>query len=220
MKTTDEHELKRHGYYYTRTGQVLVLHDWAEGQNGPVFIVTRFYEGEAMDCELTPNGHREITAPYEVEGEKEPVSEIFKELPVFVVDAEYKKQAEKVTALTESLGFLQKAIRDHENKEKSLNLQVSKNEKEFIESQEKLNALLESVEQASDDLNEKKRQISEAQDRLGDLTTDDDSVTISKNELGELRKDQFNLQCLEAGGVDDWEWYGESMNKFRERYPG
>jgi len=37
-------------------------------------------------------------------------------------------------------------------------------------------------------------------------------VTISKKEYLRLRIAQMTLQRLEAGGVDNWEWYGDSLN--------
>lgn len=40
-----------------------------------------------------------------------------------------------------------------------------------------------------------------------------DYTTISVDELESLRKDSFELQCLHAGGVDNWEWYSESLQR-------
>ena len=39
-------------------------------------------------------------------------------------------------------------------------------------------------------------------------------VTISKKELEELKDAQHKLSCLEAGGVDNWEWYSESLKGY------
>lgn len=39
-------------------------------------------------------------------------------------------------------------------------------------------------------------------------------VEITQEELSSLRDRDFKLQCLENGGVDNWEWYGESMNPY------
>lgn len=41
----------------------------------------------------------------------------------------------------------------------------------------------------------------------------DDVVTLSKKEYKELLKDSLALQYLEAGGVDNWSWYGDSFNE-------
>ena len=39
------------------------------------------------------------------------------------------------------------------------------------------------------------------------------NVTITAKEYLELRKDAAKLQLLEEGGVDNWEWYGESLHE-------
>jgi len=219
MKTTDEKELVRNGYYYTRCGQQVTLDDWAMGQNGPVFIVCRFYEGEAMEGCLYPSGHTEITMAYEHEGEVEPVNELFKDSPIFVVEERYKQKSDEVLSLCQSIGKLECEIK---NSDKQLQELVRKNKtitSVTVNAERVLAALQESIETAKDELNEKKSQISNAEDRLGDLNKSGDEATISKDELGELRKDQFKLRGLEAGGVDNWEWYDESLNDFRARYP-
>ena len=37
---------------------------------------------------------------------------------------------------------------------------------------------------------------------------------ISKQELLDLIEDRLELQCLVAGGVDNWSWYGENRAEF------
>ena len=37
---------------------------------------------------------------------------------------------------------------------------------------------------------------------------------ISKEELLSLIEDSLTLTALESGGVDNWEWYGESIHEF------
>ncbi|AMO44223.1 hypothetical protein DSS3P8_165 [Roseobacter phage DSS3P8] len=44
----------------------------------------------------------------------------------------------------------------------------------------------------------------------------DGSVTISAAYLQDLQDAQFELSCLEAGGVDNWEWYSESLAEYWE----
>jgi len=219
MKSTDGKELQRYGYYYTRAGQCVTLHDWAEGQSDFIFLVSRFYEGETMEARLYPSGHTEITSTYEHEGEVEPVSELFKDVPIFAVEEEYKKKAEEVLALCQSIGKLEVEIKNSEKRSRELNnidksLTAQVNNKESA-----LSTLGSQIEAANETLNDKTAQISSAEDRLGDLTQSGDAATVSKDELGELRKDQCKLRCLEAGGVDNWEWFDESLKDFRERYP-
>jgi hypothetical protein len=44
----------------------------------------------------------------------------------------------------------------------------------------------------------------------------ENTITITQKEYEELRKDSRKLAALEAGGVDNWEWYGESLKEFWE----
>ncbi|AWY09289.1 hypothetical protein vBRpoSV10_167 [Ruegeria phage vB_RpoS-V10] len=44
----------------------------------------------------------------------------------------------------------------------------------------------------------------------------DGSVTISAEYLQDLQDDAFALRCLESGGVDNWEWYSESLTEYWE----
>jgi len=39
-------------------------------------------------------------------------------------------------------------------------------------------------------------------------------MEISEKEYKELKTDQRKLRALEAGGVDDWEWYADSLEDF------
>lgn len=41
-------------------------------------------------------------------------------------------------------------------------------------------------------------------------------ISIPKDEYDELLEDQLMLRALEHGGVDNWEWYGEAQDLFRE----
>lgn len=42
------------------------------------------------------------------------------------------------------------------------------------------------------------------------------NVQVSAKELKELKRAKAKLDALEAGGVDNWEWYGESLKEFRK----
>lgn len=42
------------------------------------------------------------------------------------------------------------------------------------------------------------------------------TVTISMQEYQDLLIDSEKLSRLKAGGVDNWEWYGESLNGFSD----
>ncbi|KKK72819.1 hypothetical protein LCGC14_2900050 [marine sediment metagenome] len=43
------------------------------------------------------------------------------------------------------------------------------------------------------------------------------NITITKDEYFRLRKAALKLNLLEIGGVDNWEWYGESLNPDGEK---
>ena len=40
----------------------------------------------------------------------------------------------------------------------------------------------------------------------------DETVVLSKKDYEELKKRAATLSALEAGGVDNWEWYSDSLN--------
>lgn len=42
----------------------------------------------------------------------------------------------------------------------------------------------------------------------------EETVIISKRDFDKLNRDSRKLAALEAGGVDNWEWYGESLKDF------
>lgn len=42
-------------------------------------------------------------------------------------------------------------------------------------------------------------------------------VKISRKELERLQDRDYKLSCLEIGGVDNWEWYGESLSGYFKR---
>ena len=39
-----------------------------------------------------------------------------------------------------------------------------------------------------------------------------EAIIIPKNEFADLLRDSNKLNRLECGGVDNWDWYGESLN--------
>jgi len=42
----------------------------------------------------------------------------------------------------------------------------------------------------------------------------EETVTISKTEYDRLIHASKMLEALEKGGVDNWDWYSESLNEF------
>ena len=43
----------------------------------------------------------------------------------------------------------------------------------------------------------------------------EETITISKKEYEELLDSQVFLDCLEAAGVDNWQWYDEAVKEYR-----
>ena len=43
-----------------------------------------------------------------------------------------------------------------------------------------------------------------------------ETVTITKEEYDRLIYRDLKLEALEAGGVDNWEWYDDSLEDFRK----
>ena len=43
-------------------------------------------------------------------------------------------------------------------------------------------------------------------------------VIISTRELAQLLTASNKLAALEAGGVDNWEWYGESLRDYEKEF--
>jgi len=34
----------------------------------------------------------------------------------------------------------------------------------------------------------------------------------------EFEKNELYIQCLHSGGVDNWDWYGDSLSEYWEKY--
>jgi hypothetical protein len=54
---------------------------------------------------------------------------------------------------------------------------------------------------------------------LSDPKPTEDYIAISASELIELVAAQMKLMALESGGVDNWEWYGESLHEYMRELP-
>lgn len=46
-----------------------------------------------------------------------------------------------------------------------------------------------------------------------------DSVTITAERHLKLLQAEWKLTALERGGVDNWDWYGESITNYEEEVP-
>lgn len=53
---------------------------------------------------------------------------------------------------------------------------------------------------------------------LMELEMPDETITIPKAEYDRLVMNEEKLRALEAGGVDNWDWYGESLSEWYAKY--
>lgn len=51
---------------------------------------------------------------------------------------------------------------------------------------------------------------------LSDPHPQEEYIAISAEDYKALLTDSMRLRALECGGVDDWNWYGESISDFKE----
>lgn len=54
---------------------------------------------------------------------------------------------------------------------------------------------------------------------LSDPKPEEEYIAVPANELIDLIADQMRLIALDAGGVDNWQWYGESIRNYLQELP-
>jgi DNA repair exonuclease SbcCD ATPase subunit len=220
MKTKDGVEVKKYSNYYLENGQEVVLNDFVTNSEGKTkFLVTPFYEGETMTVSCDGGSHQEYSMDYEHEGLEVLVDSIFDSEPTEKLGAEHKKVKKQIEELSKVVGFLAK-------KESDLNSLIFKSERETKEALKNKDLAIVELDKENDKLNKvaektqnRRQELSELEDSISSLKSEDVSSLISKTELRRLKKRCFELECLEAGGLNNWEWYSESLKEFRERYP-
>ena len=79
--------------------------------------------------------------------------------------------------------------------------------------------MLDTLGDLFSELSKKQQELSELEDSITSLKSEDVSSLISKTELQRLNKVDFKMNCLAAGGLDNWQWIDESLKDFRARYP-
>jgi chromosome segregation ATPase len=223
MKTTDGYDIKIGGYYYLENGQCVILDTCATTEEDkPAFLVTPFYEGETMKVNGNGGTHNEITAEYEHEGEPTLVTAVFENAPMKKLDEQYKEGVNKIEALSLTAGILKMNI----NKMKADKMLFERETKDTTKVFEKVKEKVYKMKEELFDLEErrvkKKNKLSELEDSISDMgpaNPDSENVLLTRGELQRLNKRDFELHCLEEGGIDNWERYSESLNKFKERYP-
>jgi len=222
MHTKDGHELKKNNYYYLENGQCVILNEFATtGDGREVFMVTPVFEGETMGVSGDGGFHYEVTLPYEHEGEEILAHALFKKPPTEKLCSRYAAKMKEIELLSLTIGELKSSIvimRNDKNAaetcRKNAIAQCGTEDRALAELQKKR-------EEIEKELSSKRQKLSETEDSITSYTLSpaDDKTVIGIAELQELRKRDFKLACLEAGGVDNWEWWDESLKDYRERYP-
>ena len=210
MKTKDGYTAEIGKSCFLENGEVVVLDNCARTNAGQeVFLVIPIYVGEAMSADCNGGSHNEILTNYEHKGAAILVSNIFK----------YPPAIKRLEALSMAIAALsaEQQKRSAECKRIKKLITVEKATLEFAKSDAKKNA--EKVKSLLTEIEHKRAELSEHEDSIAALTNKENAVLISKKELSDLNKSSFMLNCLRSGGVDNWEWYDESMKDFHERYP-
>lgn len=219
--TVDGKPVKEGNSYFMENGESVLLDQAAMGMDGkPVFVVTPVYEGEAMDFALYPSGHTEITCPYEHHGEPRLVNRIYADEPTQKIGEKNKAMAQKVADMAESIGSIERLKKDFEKEIDVTRKKLKELTASYSHMVEQEEAKRSEFEEFDEKINEKRQKLSELEDSCSEYEkVDSDTVTISKEDLLQLRKKEFMIECLEAGGVDNWDFYGDSLDPYRERYP-
>jgi hypothetical protein len=215
MKTTDGHELNKGNYYYLENGQEIMLKEAVKTMDEKIkYLVIPFYVGETIETACHGGEHREYTMLYEHEGEEILVDAIFKNVPLEKITEKYKRELEKIESLKKEEKRLWNNIKtirvDIKIETESLLMRT----KEVKNAKRERERLLSKKVDVDNEYITKTLELSHLQDSIDNLEGEKRS-----EELAELRRREFKLACLENGGVDNWEWFEESLKDYRERYP-
>lgn len=220
MKTTDGHEAKPNNYYYLENGQSVILNGCATKEDGkPAYLVTPFYEGETMTVNGDGGQHNEITADYEHEGLEMLVFSIFEKAPVEKLDPQYRARLKEIESISVSAGMLKIESKRLEAEIRKTVLTHDKKVKDLLRLEGEIRSAASKLLEITEKAEKKRHELSDLEDSIP-APPSGETIMIGKSDLQRLNKRDFELQCLENGGVDNWEWYSESLKDFNERYPG
>jgi hypothetical protein len=219
-KTTDGYEVKKGYQYFLVNGQVVTLAEMAIGENNiAYFVVIPFYEGETLTVNGNGGTHNEINAYYEHEGLPILVREIYNKAPLEKLDPEYKKNQTEITQMGIAIGELKQNISTLKTQKNDAEKLTKNSEKALFTITNQVNEAKSELDNLNDNIITSRQKLSELQDGISRNFQNGPLTTINVDELQQLKKDQFKLQCLENGGVDNWEWYSESLTDYFDRYP-
>lgn len=234
VKTTDGEEIKKGEYCYTKEGTQAVLVDYAVMSGEPKYMINLFYEGETFYGDFHQYYTVEADVPYEIEDEERPilVGSVFAKPPTQKICKEIKQKNIEIQDKRNELSLVNKDFKcslDRLNKIKKVCVNLYKQldplKAEYMQLKSDLTRIRDKKYHAEGELWEIKNDIEAKRDYYTSLS---DAVLHFKmgnkdleqipesSELVELRKRDRILSALEAGGVDNWEWYSESLKNMEE----
>jgi hypothetical protein len=200
-------------YYCLANGQEVILEAIVVLGDKTKFFVIPFYGGYAMGCKLYPSGHTEIEVPYEVEGHPILVDNIFHDPLDPKIAEDRKKHDMELFRLKKEILNSQTNLQKAQEEEKEVKKEIAdllKDKEILLEETARIREERTQLEERAASL---QKDLAEIEDGISKL-----SGTERDERLAYLVKRDFELKCLENGGVDNWEWYGESLEDYRRRY--
>lgn len=205
-------KLKIDTFYFLADGTVVCLN--ALTTDGKA-VVREFYKGETTTAELSPCGYTEFDVPFEVDGRiliveqdqlfpKPPVAKKIKEIE------ELNNRIKELSATQKEIAWENnKAITMHESKIAALKDRISE-----------LETLAAGAQKRLDDIED---ECSDKIDKITKVTLSDEyeidakgNVVISATDYLNLLRNDYTMNALESGGVDNWTWYYESFENYEE----
>lgn len=221
-KTKDGHELEIGSHYYNEYGEEIILESVLKdkGDGSTRYLVTPFFEGTTMTYSGAGGEHWDAECPYEHLGEPRVINAIFKEAPTF-------KVSRRLVAIGEACGVIKLAVDDLEKRREKVNEQVLSLSDSYRKLSNKNTEITDKINKKTSELDEVTAKVRQARQKLSELEDKTSQITpgcfgnaaISQDELAELRKRSFKLQCLEDGKVHNWEWHDDSLEPYFKRYP-
>ncbi|RLC69293.1 MAG: hypothetical protein DRH97_00405 [Chloroflexi bacterium] len=215
VKTVDGVILKEGKWYYTDNGQAVILDKiLCDTDLNNMFLVTPIYEGEAMGCSGDGGCHSEYTVDYECEGMPRIVNCLFKKEPLAKLGEEFKAKQKELTDIAIAIGSMKSGLKDTERAKKEVLDSIEKVKRDNAQLFNQNEMHKSTLEITINETRDARQKLSELEDGC--------EVYDQANELKEiarLRKIEFKMQCLEACGVDNWNFYDVSLSEYSKRYP-
>ena len=209
MKTTDGFEIETGSLYFDEHGQPVVFLDGTDLADVPRYLVRYFYEGTAIDTQCYGDSPVEYNIPYECEGTPTIINAIFKVAPTHKLDEAYKARKNQLAQLVADIGEVSILVKQKNQELQELRKKAIINEKVYSGELLNVENLKSEKKALASRIDEARQKLSEYQDATG---------TEYPNELAELRKKAYMLQCIENAGVDDWEWIDSAVEEYQKRY--